>query len=56
MRSAPPMLVDEYRRLLIPAALGAGKRLLVAPVDLQLTSIETVAQAVLARYDHTAHA
>jgi dihydrofolate reductase len=49
-------LVDEYRLLVIPTALGAGERLFVAPVDLQLTSIETVGEAVLARYDHTARA
>jgi dihydrofolate reductase len=46
--------VDEYRLLVIPTALGAGERLFVAPVDLQLTSIETVGEAVLARYDRTA--
>ena len=49
-------LVDEYRLLVIPTALGAGERLFVAPVDLQLTSIETVGEAVLARYDRTARA
>jgi hypothetical protein len=38
----------------IPTALGAGERLFVAPVDLQLTSIEKVGEAVLARYDRTA--
>jgi dihydrofolate reductase len=48
--------VDEYRLLVIPTALGAGERLFVAPVDLQLTSIETVGEAVLARYDRTARA
>lgn len=41
--------VDEYRLLVIPTALGQGERLFVAPVDLQLTSIETVGEAVLAR-------
>lgn len=46
--------VDEYRLLVIPTALGAGERLSVAPVDPQLTSIEKVGEAVLARYDRTA--
>ena len=48
--------VDEYRLLVIPTALGAGERLFLAPVDLQLTSIETVGEAVLARYERTARA
>jgi hypothetical protein len=38
----------------IPTALGAGERLFVAAVDLHLTSVETVGEAVLARYDRTA--
>jgi dihydrofolate reductase len=45
--------VDEYRLLVIPTALGAGARLFVAPVDLLLTSLEKVGEAVLARYDRT---
>ena len=43
--------VDEYRLLVIPTACGTGERLFVAPVDLQLTAIETVGEAVLACYD-----
>jgi hypothetical protein len=37
-------------------ALGAGERLFVAPVDLQLTSTEKVGEAVLARYERSARA
>jgi dihydrofolate reductase len=48
--------VDEYRLLVVPTALAAGERLFVAPVDLRLTSIETVGEAVLARYDRAARA
>jgi dihydrofolate reductase len=33
--------VDEYRLLVIPTALGAGERLFVAPVDLQLVDRES---------------
>jgi dihydrofolate reductase len=43
--------VDEYRMLVIPTARGVGDRLFVAPIDLHLTSIETVGEAVLARYE-----
>lgn len=46
--------VDEYRLLVVPTALGAGARLFVAPVDLRLTSVESVDRAVLARYDRVA--
>jgi hypothetical protein len=40
----------------IPTALGAGERPFVAPVDLQLASIETLGEAVVARYDRTTRA
>jgi len=46
--------VNEYWLLVIPTALGAGERLFVAPADLQLTSLEKVGEAVLARYDRAA--
>jgi dihydrofolate reductase len=48
--------VDEYRLLLIPTAVGAGARLFVAAVDLQLTAFEKVGEAILARYDRTPRA
>ena len=48
--------VDEYRLLVIPTALGAGDVCSSRPFDLQLTSIETVGEAVLARYHRTARA
>jgi dihydrofolate reductase len=47
--------VDEYRLLVVPTALGVGERLFVAPVDLRLTSVETVGEALLARYARCAH-
>jgi dihydrofolate reductase len=47
-------LVDEYRILLFPTALGTGTRLFAAgaaPAHLRLVSAEPVAQAVLLRYE-----
>jgi dihydrofolate reductase len=45
--------VDESRLLVFPTALGAGKRLFVAPVDLRLTSSEASSVAILACYQRT---
>jgi len=47
-------VVDEYRLLVFPAAVGAGEKLFVAPVDLALTSNETSGAAVLLRYERRA--
>jgi dihydrofolate reductase len=46
--------VDEYHLLVFPTALGTGRKLFVAPVDLQLTSLEQSSAAVLARYERPA--
>jgi len=44
-------VVDEYRLLTFPVALGAGARLFDAPTDLALVSTEPGAEAVLTRYE-----
>jgi dihydrofolate reductase len=46
-------LVDEYRLLVVPIAIGAGTRLFPAaehPVALELLSVEQAGQASLVRY------
>jgi dihydrofolate reductase len=45
--------VDEYRLLVFPVALGAGTRLFVRPVDLQLTSVEASPVTILTRYERS---
>ena len=42
--------VDEYRLLVMPSAVGVGRRLFAQPTDLTLTSVETEGEGLLARY------
>ncbi len=43
-------LVDEYRVLVFPSVVGAGRRLFETPVDLALVSTTRVGPAVLSTY------
>ena len=47
-------VVDEYRLLLFPVAVGSGSRLFTAPVDLALTRVEQAGPTVLAFYERNA--
>jgi dihydrofolate reductase len=46
-------LIDQYRLLVFPVVLGQGHRLFGQPLDLRLTSAETVGQAVRLTYDRS---
>ncbi|MFJ9787739.1 dihydrofolate reductase family protein [Amycolatopsis sp. NPDC101161] len=43
-------LVDEYRLLVFPTAVGAGRRLFESPADLTLESTTRVGAAILSTY------
>jgi dihydrofolate reductase len=43
-------LVDEYRLLVFPAAVGVGKKLFIGPQDLEMASAEASGPAVLVSY------
>jgi dihydrofolate reductase len=46
-------LIDQYRLLVFPTVLGAGRRLFDQPLGLDLTSAEKVGHAVRLVYDRT---